>query len=204
MMIWWINHTNKKWKPIKEEDIFEYPLYFKSLENDAVVEFTGLQTGTVIKTINGDVGEFSDMWMEHTNDSHWKPIKEEDIFEYPLYFKSLENGLIVKFDGFESGIVFNIGDSSYNMDECSDSWVEHYNSDIWTIVDPFELQHKDLVECWDNDWIAIRHLRFYDKINNSTFWADGTSNENLKFDNYKKIERCNEPEWAKEARKLLR
>ena len=64
---------------------------------------------------------------------------------------------------------------------------------------------KALVWCWDDDWIVMKVLRFYDAVNNSVFSSCGVRNTKRYIDNYNHIEpfKGEEPEWAINARILL-
>lgn len=67
-----------------------------------------------------------------------------------------------------------------------------------------ELQDKDLVIAWDNDDIAERTIGFWDAKNRNLFSYDGKRFDYLpRFDNYEKIPKDQEPNWAIVARRRL-
>ena len=65
---------------------------------------------------------------------------------------------------------------------------------------PPDITDKALIECWDDANTHTRTLRFYDAINECTFYSDGKRNGSV-WDNYKVIKKL--PKWAKEAQKAL-
>jgi len=56
--------------------MFTYPIYKKSKRSNAVIKFTSLTAGTIIKKGNGggSVGTFSHNWIRHTDIVRWTPI----------------------------------------------------------------------------------------------------------------------------------
>lgn len=59
---------------------FEYPMWFKSLTNDQVIEFDSIDTGTVVK--KGFLDECSnigyyDLWIPHTDVMTWVNVTDQ-------------------------------------------------------------------------------------------------------------------------------
>lgn len=56
--------------------------------------------------------------------------------EYPRWFKSTKSGLIVKFDGLQSGTVFYPSkDDEYEKGEYIDYWKSHTDSECWLEIE---------------------------------------------------------------------
>ena len=62
------------------------------------------------------------------------------------------------------------------------------------------LKDKDFVECWHDNTVFNRSLRFYDAKNNCTFSGIDGKRKGNKFNNYKKIPM---PDWAKAVKDKL-
>ena len=56
-------------------------------------------------------------------------------FQYPMWFKNNSNGLIIKFDGLESGSVVEEGITPYKKGEYIDSWASHTNREYWEQIE---------------------------------------------------------------------
>ena len=59
---------------------FIYPMWFKSINNEQIVKFTGLKSGEVIKkgpyTDSDDVGYTHNCYLDHTDTDTWEQIDE--------------------------------------------------------------------------------------------------------------------------------
>lgn len=83
-----------------------YPKWFKGVDEELVVKFTGLSEGTVVQEeeiYNYKVGHTSSIWSPHTDITHWVEIDEPK--SYPKYFKSKLTELIVEFTELPEGVV---------------------------------------------------------------------------------------------------
>ena len=128
------------------------------------------------------------------------PEEEASEFTYPMWFKDTDSKLVVKFTGLTTGACVVAGEFHAIGDE-SHTWVNHTDDNHWTQVeDPDKPQHLDLVECWDDDDAHERILRFWNKDNP---YGYGGEYMDTKWQNYRKIHRKDEPEWATKARKIL-
>ena len=73
-------------KEMKPETELTYPLFAKSITNDAIILFTSADTGICVATgESGDsYGEFSDSWINVTNTNRWQHLTfaeaETEIF----------------------------------------------------------------------------------------------------------------------------
>ena len=74
-------------------------------------------------------------------------IKE---FQYPMWFKSTYNGLVVRFDSLQSGTVVEEGDTYYKKGEYTDRWLAHTDNEHWEeIEEPKEKpKQKVVIEKW--------------------------------------------------------
>jgi hypothetical protein len=63
-------------------------------------------------------------------------------------------------------------------------------------------EHKQLCECWMNEWTHGRKYKFYDGINDRTYFDTGKPN-GAKFDNMIPIPYDQYPDWAIPASKTL-
>lgn len=73
-------------------------------------------------------------------------IKE---FQYPMWFKNNSNGLIIKFDGLESGSVVEEGITHYKKGEYDNLWVPHTNEYWEQIEEPKEKAKQSVtIEKW--------------------------------------------------------
>ena len=132
-----------------------------------------------------------------------KQVTDKEEIKYPIYCKSKESSLVVKFTGLQSGEVV-VKSKHYNIGETSNEWRAHTDTNIWQQLDVCEKTgffDGQLIWCWDNDETHSRHLRFYDIINKCAFYDDGNRN-GYSYKNYEPFER-NYPEWALEAFQTL-
>ena len=134
----WRETSNLDWcQPLEKYRIkpeFNYPMWFKSNNSELVVKFTDLKEGViVIPNPRHRIGdEFKD-WVAHTNADIWTQI-DEPKFEYPMWFASTEDELLVKFTNLRKGTVIT-PNSTYKVGDEFEDWVPHTNIDIWTQVD---------------------------------------------------------------------
>ena len=68
-------------------------------------------------------------------------------FQYPMWFKSTPNGIVVKFDNLNSGEVI-IGNEVHNIGEYNDVWVEHTNKYHWEEIEEPIAKQKVTIEKW--------------------------------------------------------
>ncbi len=127
---------------------------------------------------------------------------KEDKFEYPICKIDEELGLIVLFTDLKKGIVLYEGTSSYEEGFTNSVWIPHTDTEEWKDY-PYDkergLYHKQMVYCWYNCYTHRVDIRFYDAINECTFYYDGDS-YGADFDNYS----ATMPEFMLEAHKTLK
>jgi len=91
-----------------------------------------------------------------------------------------------------------------SLDKNWDDSVIDFVTSNWTELHlAYTPKDKELVWCWDDDWMFNRGARFYDSINNSTFTCYDGSRGGCKYDNYAPYE-GEYPQWAKDALKKLK
>jgi hypothetical protein len=110
--------------------------------------------------------------------SEKEEVKEE--VRYPIYAKSRVDNTIVKFTAIETGeVVLSSNESNLSVGYVgytSTSFVSHTAEDIWQILDYNEergLYDTQPVLCLSDNIRAIRSIRFYDAINDCTFFHNG-------------------------------
>ena len=110
--------------------------------------------------------------------SEKEEVKEE--VRYPIYAKSRVDNIIVKFTAIETGeVVLSSNESNLSVGYVgytSTSFVSHTAEDIWQILDYNEergLYDTQPVLCLGDNIRAIRSIRFYDAINDCTFFHNG-------------------------------
>lgn len=148
-------------------------------------------------------------WVELGGDTTWYPFFEYRIkpeIEFPVYAKRKDENYYVKFDNYTVGTTIGVDcikSSPYHIGYKSDTWPKVTNERQWEIIsDPYELRDKDPVLCWDDNYITIKHIRFYDKKNRRTFNEVGRR-KGFAFEHYRKILPWEETEDIKEMRKHL-
>ena len=132
-----------------------------------------------------------------------KKQSEKEKFNYPIYCKSKDSYLVVKFTGLKTVEVV-VNNKHYNIGEKSNTWIRHTDSDTWQQLDVCEKTgffDGQLVWCWDNEHTHSRHLRFYDAKNKCTYFFNGKNNGSY-YDNYEPFE-GDYPDWALEAFQTL-
>ena len=131
------------------------------------------------------------------------PKDREENFTYPMWFKSKGSALVVKFDALSIGTVV-VASSATPKDHTSGHFTPHTNTEKWEQVEnPENLLDKDALWYWDKEG-AARCLGFWDASAGMPFSLDGRRRNNTTWDNYEKVQPEDEPEWAKEARELLK
>ena len=91
-------------------------------------------------------------------------------FQYPMWFKANSNGLIIKFDGLESGTVVEEGNSFYKKGDYNNNWVSHTDSEYWEEIEEPKSKQTIIME----KWLMRRNDEYYICTTN-------------KIDNYKPI-----------------
>ena len=81
-------------------------------------------------------------------------IKE---FQYPMWFKSKTNGLVIKFVGLQSGTVVEEGKTSYKKGENKDFWLPHTDNEHWEEIE--EPKSKQTITMYK--WLMIRGEEYY-------------------------------------------
>lgn len=76
---------------------------------------------------------------------------------YPMWFKANLNGLIIKFDGLQSGIVVEEGNSFYTKGEYSSLWTPHTDSKYWEEIE--EPKSKQTITM--QKWLMRRSDEYY-------------------------------------------
>jgi len=128
---------------------------------------------------------------------------KEEKFTYPMYFKNINNGLVVKFSNLNTGVVVAGEWKHYCVGYSNDNFFPHTNTDVWEQVNLIDvIPDKALVWCWDNGHLFYKELRFWDAKNKATFHRSIGNRAGSSYENYE-IYIGEEPEWAVEARKLL-
>lgn len=118
---------------------------------------------------------------------------------YPIYCLSKSSGLIVKFDGLNTGIVVR-QDYSYDVDKYRIDWQKHTDMDTWerlSVCPKTGFYNGQLIWCWDNDESHLRRVMFYNVRGECTFEHDG-NRHGVTYDNYEPYE-GNWPVWAQVA-----
>ena len=72
-------------------------------------------------------------------------IKE---FQYPMWFKAISNGLVIKFDGLQSGTVVEEASSFYKKDDYNDIWVSHTDREYWEEIEEPKSKQTITMEKW--------------------------------------------------------
>lgn len=130
-----------------------------------------------------------------------KQIKEQE-FKYPIYLKSKNSSLVVKFTDLTTGevvvnsIIYKVGDNP--------NWIRHTDIDTWQqleICPETGFFDGQAVWCWDNDYTHIRSVRFYDARNKRTFTHKGEKQGSV-YENYEPYEGDYLP-WMIEAFKKI-
>jgi len=140
-----------------------------------------------------------------------KQVEEycEYASDYPKYMLAYNHQkseqYIVRFVSKTYGEVVAVSDNASYMVGCSsEEWIEHTNTEYWKeTTNPNELCDKDVVECWDDNYIALRCIKFYDAKNSRTYDTYDGERNGAGYENYRKLMPWEEPEWCEEARKTL-
>lgn len=69
-------------------------------------------------------------------------------FQYPMWFKAIFTGLIIRFDGLTSGTVVEEGRSSNNKGEYRDIWIPHTDIEHWVQTEEPKLKERVTIEKW--------------------------------------------------------
>jgi hypothetical protein len=129
---------------------------------------------------------------------------KEQEFKYPMYFRNKKNGVIVKFSNLTTGVTVADATKNYRVGYSSDNFLPHTFTDFWEQVDLIDvIPDKALVWCWDNGHLFYKELRFWDAKNKATFHRSIGNRAGSSYENYE-IYIGEEPEWAIEARKIIR
>ena len=130
-------------------------------------------------------------------------VTEKEEITYPIYCKSINSSLVVKFTGLESGELV-VNSNHFKIEEASNTWRAHTDIKTWQQLDVCEetgFFDGQLVWCWDNDDTHTIILKFYDVKYKCSYQFDGCRKGHA-FDNYEPFE-GNYPEWALEAFQTL-
>lgn len=117
----------------------EYPLYFKNISYGYIVRFDSLISGEVVVSTDLSLypkGTKSDNWSPHTNSYHWTPIRESEVYKYPMWFKSI-CGMIVKFDSLNTGTVMQLPAGVLTSDKVGTHrhFTNHTETAVWTEIE---------------------------------------------------------------------
>ena len=95
-----------------------------------------------------DVGEAS--WLPVDNPCwNWGSSEYRiKAFQYPMWFKAKPNGIIIKFDGLESGTVIEEGNSFYKKGDYNNNWVPHTDSEYWEEIEEPKSKQTITMEKW--------------------------------------------------------
>ena len=113
-----------------------------------------------------------------------KKQSEEEEIKYPIFCKSIQFPLVVKFTGLESGEV--VVSNFYKIGHKSINWIKHTDTNEWqqlNICEKTGFFDGQLVWCWDKYLTHVSHLRFYDIKNKCTYQFNGTK-KGRNYDNY--------------------
>lgn len=81
-------------------------------------------------------------------------------FTYPIYKKRKTTGLVVKFDGLESGVVIEKGvGGTWEIGDVSDSWTVHTHEHWQDWTPPKETKTKTVYE-WMYQLKGTNHFEF--------------------------------------------
>ena len=72
-------------------------------------------------------------------------IKE---FQYPMWFKNNSNGLVIKFDGLQSGAIVEEGSTFYKKGDYNNNWVSHTDSEYWEEIEEPKSKQTITMEKW--------------------------------------------------------
>jgi len=127
--------------------------------------------------------------------------------EYPLFMRSREAGIIVKFTGLKKGTVAWKGNNSdYNIGYTSNGWIEYTDTDTWEEVaydKDRDLWDGQPVWCWyDVYYSHTREARFYDVVNKGVYTRKGQRN-GFHFDNIEAVNPDHYEDWMIEAHSSL-
>ena len=104
---------------IKETEIeFNYPLYFKT-NNGAIVEFTGLRKGIVIKASTYlPIDAYSEKWAPHTDTDYWAQVEKpkQTIIERRYRYKKVSK--------YETRLSFSYMKDDYATHLLEDDWIK--------------------------------------------------------------------------------
>ena len=132
-----------------------------------------------------------------------KQNTEKKEIKYPIYCKSINSSLVVKFTGLESGELV-VNSNHFKIEEASNTWRAHTDIKTWQQLDVCKetgFFDGQLVWCWEDDDTHSRLLRFYEAKHKGTYQFDGTRC-GTRFNNYEPFE-GNYPDWALEAFQTL-
>ena len=119
--------------------------------------------------------------------------------EYPLFRRSREAGIIVKFTSLSEGTVVWKGDSGDYIGHTTGRWIKHTNT--WEEVaydKDRDLWDGQPVWSWNDVHTHLRDFRFYDAVNRGVYNYDGTRG-GIAHDNIKAVNPDHYESWMIEA-----
>lgn len=92
---------------------------------------------------------YSEWYSENEPSWNWDDyeyrIKE---YKYPIWFKAISTGLIIRFDDLNSGSVVEEGTTSYNKGVYKNNWIKHTDNEHWIQVKEPKPKEKVTIERW--------------------------------------------------------
>jgi hypothetical protein len=99
--------------------------------------------------------KFEDAWKliitpEWNEDKEYriKPVEPEPEFTYPMWFKSNDTGVIVKFDSPGSGRVIDSSEGFNPIGYYSHTWTPHTNKSVWTQISEPKPKKTIMLDTW--------------------------------------------------------
>lgn len=132
-----------------------------------------------------------------------KEIEKLKTNQYPIYCKSKESTLVVKFTGLTEGEIV-VQNQDWNVGEQSPDWKSHTDTEQWEklqICPKTGFFDGQLVWAYRDTYTHLRELRFYDAVYQCTFTHNGKRNGN-KYNNHSPFE-GNYQEWTLKAFQTL-
>ena len=112
----------------------------EGFDKGEVIEFS--EDG--FKTILGEANKKDDSDLGWNWEDFDYRIKK---FQYPMWFKSISSGLVVKFDNLNSGEVI-VGNEVHKIKDYNDAWIEHTNKYHWEEIEEPIAKQKVTIEKW--------------------------------------------------------
>jgi hypothetical protein len=136
----------------------------------------------IFNEMNNLMKEFDEAIAETKCD---EPTKEEE-FVYPLCVGYHDDSLIALYYGLNRGKILFDCSGSWIVGSDFNNWIDHTDTEIWKQI-PYnkerELYHKQRVYCWNTGDTHAVDCRFYDAINDNTWYFYGKP-DGHKYDNY--------------------